>query len=432
MKRYTQWLAFRLRAFMASWTGGFIFAFLFMGLVLANLGVQTLSSAAAMSAVLGWLRPPFQAIQTDTDHVSVSPTATAQDLSAPALKDPFSQPPEQDLRQALVDYNKMPDWLSRLENTPMIPRGVEVFISHPQHLTQRQLRLLRIQGFKLLPWTEPGKSDRLTAAPQYWVQWVDDPQSWIIHYRSLDVSSEDGPGGLVVLRSILWVHVLDELEKWEAQNPAPAPPPELHPSGVSTSLIPSSASNTLMATCGVWLLTLSLMSILAIVQMSWWGTAKASGAFVPLAGLGHDTHALLVTHSILVCLPVFALALLSSIAAWGGLTALGYDISFHWAWRTPVIVFMGLVLSHSLSILLQSLPSGREARQALGGLWVLILAGLNLWAASHWTSLRPLAAFLASNGVFLALAVSLLVSWVVLWLASLRLDAFSRRSYTAP
>lgn len=432
MKRYTQWFTFRLRTFMASWTGCFTFAFLFMGLILANLGIQTLSSTTAMSAVLDWLRPPPQVIQTDTDHVSVSPAAPAQGLPTPVLRDPLSQPPEQDLRQALVDYNKMPDWLSRLENTPMIPRGAEVFVSHPQHLTPRQLRLLRIQGFELLPWTEPGKFDRLTAAPQYWVQWVDDPQSWVIHSRSLDASSEDGPGGLVVLRSILWVHALDELEKWEARHPAPTPPPELHPSGVSTSLIPSNASNTLMATCGIWILTLSLMSILAIVQMSWWGTARASGTFVPFAGLGHDTHALLITHSILVCLPVFALTLLSSIAAWGGLTALGHDISLHWVWRPPVIVFLGLVFSHSFSILFQSLPSGKEARQVLGGFWVLVLAGLNLWVASHWTSLRPLAAFLASNGVFLALTVSLLVSWIVLWLASLRLDAFSRRSYTAP
>lgn len=412
--RYLQWILFRVRILLASWKGKLMFALLFVVLAISQFGIQVLSSPSAMAHMM--------------DMVKASPGGGP----STGLFDPMALPQDKDLRQAISDYNRMPDWLASLENDRMVPPGVKIMVSHPELLSNRQMRLLKVQGLKVMPWSEPGEKDELTAVPEYWVQWNDQANTWLILSRPLDIAlPQSGPGPLVVLRAILWIDKLDALEQWERENPAPQAPADLQPGGVQASLLPSSANNILMATCAIWVVSLAIMSILSLIQMSSWGNVRATGSWLPFAGLSHDTYAFLWSQAAWVCLPVLVFGMLGGVLAKLFLASLGHDIGLDWVWRSSFVVFLASLVSYTISTLLQCAPSGKEARQVLGAGWVLLLAGVNLWVSSNWSSLRPLAAFLSSYGVLLAFVVALGVSAASLYLAAWRLDAHARRAYTS-
>ena len=425
--RYFHWCVFRLRCQAQTWRGGSILLLAFMSLFAIQLCVQVISSPQALGQAMELLRKQHKSEISGEGNPRGS---MSEMMPLPELKDPMASPPLEDLRQALADYGKMPDWLHSLENTRMSPPGVMVMVSDPNKLTERQRRLMSIQGMILAPWTPPVENDRLTALPQYWVQWKDDPNSWVIHARSLDLStSGDGPGSIVVLRSILWIEALDALERWEVENPAPVPPVDLHPGGVSTALIPSSAGNTMMAICATWILALALMSLWSVIQMSSWGTLRATGGWMAFAGLTHSTRKLLWAQVLLVGWFVFLASLSMGFLAWVILNIQGSMISLSWTWKTSLVISIAIVLAHVISISLQVWPSSREIRQIAGGMLAIVLAAVNLWVAGFWYNMRPLAAYFSSHGLLMLVLVFSLVIYLLIELCAWRLDSRARSGY---
>lgn len=424
--RYFQWCLFRLVCLARTWKGKSILSLALLFLFAAQAGIQVISSPQALGHVMEKFRT----------HDHIQPTqgekqgGLASESFFPQIKDPLAASPLEDLRQALADYGKMPDWLSSLENTRMSPPGVKVRISHPHLLTERQRRLMGVQGMVLSSWTKPGQDDRLTATPQYWVQWNDSSSSWTIHARPLDLStSGDGPGAVVVLRSILWIDALDALEQWEAENPAPVPPASLHPGGVSTALLPSVAGNTMMAICATWILALALMSLWSVIQMSSWGALRASGGWVAFAGLTHDTHKLLWAQTLLIGFVVLLASLFAGMLSWLLMASQGLEVSASWVWKTSIVFCLAIVLSHVVSTALQIWPATREARQVLGGILALVFAAINLWVAGFWYNMRPLAAFFSSYGLPATILFCALVSLILLRLCAWKMDTRARCGY---
>jgi hypothetical protein len=350
----------------------------------------------------------------------------------PALEDAFATTATvAQVRQALTDLSAMPDWLESLERHRLGAPGVQVHVDKPQDLSERQRRLLAIQGMAIAPWSAPGVQDQLTAVPEYWVKRVDGA-GWIVYTRPLDVSppQEAGPGELVVLRAILWIDALDALSAWERSHPAPRPPDSLLPDGVAVNLLPSTANNQLMASSAAWVLVFSIMALIAVIQMSRWEARRSTGAWVPLAGLTHDTLPFLWVQALMCSLQLAGLSLLVGLVAGSVFWLLGISVDFTWVWRLPILLAATSLFSFAVSTLLGAWPSGRETRQGLAALWILSLAFMNMFVAISWASLRPQAAFLSSAGGVLGVGlVVIALAAVALRVAGWRLDRVARRGY---
>lgn len=410
MNRYQAWLGWRLRQ---SFVGlglrqvGWVLSFGL--LLLLQAGVLGLSSPRAVEILAQWWKEPAS---------QQGPSSNEPRANSP-LSDPLAQTGSpDDVRRALSDLMSRPDWLVNLEQRPLVRPGTIVHVSASHALSDRQQRLMQVQGMKVMPWSEPGQGDRLTPAPEFWIQRTDAP-GWVIHARPLDVSPPDPsqPGELVVLRTILWIEALDELERWQAANPAPVPPAELNPAGVDVQLLTSTASNQMMALACAWLGVLLVMSLVALSQLSAWERRRAGGLWVPLAGLSHQTYPWLVAQSLVLVLPLLLATLLAGSLAWIIYQATGMDVDARWLWRLPLMLALSAWWVHAVSGLIGVLP--RVWARVLAALWVLLLSGGTLWVSEQWLALRPaVEVFISSPALGLAFLVGAMT------LACLRLTAW--------
>lgn len=422
MTRYRSWLGWRFRqAFGGPVLRQVGWLFAFGLLVLLQLGVLGLSSPRAVQSLTQWWKEP---VSSQAEPVS----ATSSTANA-TLTDPLAEvaSPE-DVRRALSDFASRPDWLVNLEKRALVRPGTVVHVSASHALSDRQRRLMQVQGMRVLPWTEPGQNDRLTPAPEFWIQRTD-PPGWVIHARPMDVSPPDPsqPGELVVLRAILWIDTLDELERWRAAHPAPVPPAELTPTGVDVRLLPSTASNQMMALACAWMGVLLVMSLVALSQLSAWERRRAGGLWVPLAGLSHQTYPWLVVQSLALVLPLLLATLLAGMVAWLVYRGAALDVDARWLWRLPLMLALSAWWVHAISGFIGVLP--RVWARILAACWVLLLSGGTLWVSEKWLDLRPVVEMFMSAPawglVFMTGAMTLACLRLTAWI----LDRRSRAGY---